>query len=163
MPWYPCHCVYDPPPCNVCTADAATVTVQISGFVDDACANCDLFDATWVFSRIGADACAWIRTIYASGCTTRMGTWVHMVLTAKVLSPSANQGWELYIRVRTGTYIDPFAGNGSNYAYYRWSSGSSADFDCTATRSLTLFTYVPDPTAAENPCDLSSLTITVNP
>jgi hypothetical protein len=166
LAWYPCGCDYDPPPCSICTADAATVTVQISGFTDDACPNCDSFDATYVFSRTGADACAWTKTVYHSGCTGSpfyFGTWVHMVLTAKVLSPGTSQGWELYIRTNTGTYVDPFSGPGLNFAYYRWNSGSTADFDCTATRTMTLYYYTPDPTPSENPCNIGGLTVTVNP
>lgn len=166
MAWYGCQCVVDPPPCNVCTADAATLTVQISGLVDDACANCNEMDATYIVSRTGGDACLWWAYIYRSGCTGSpffFGTWMRLALRAKVLAPSANQGWELHIDTNQGTFIDPYSGPGSNYAIYRWNSGSTADFDCTATRTLTLNTYVPDPTAANNPCDISALTITVNP
>lgn len=165
MAWYGCCCPYDPPPCNICTSDAATMTLQISGLVDDACANCDTFDGTYVLSRSGSNACIWLTTRFASGCVGSpffYGTWINLSLTAKVLAPSANQGWELFIRTSVGYYSDPFIA-GYNYATYRWNSGSTADFDCTATRSMTLFTYVPDPTPSENPCDLSSLTITVNP
>lgn len=163
LAWYPCCCTYDPPPCTVCTADSATVSVSLSGMVVDYCANCVSLDATYVLTRTGTNACTWRTSRFLSGCTGSpffYGTWLTLTLQAMVLSPGTNQGWQLTVKTSSGYFSEPVLA-GLNTAVYRWNSGSAADFDCTMTRSLTLYTYSPDPT--NNPCDTSTLTVTVNP
>lgn len=162
MSWYPCRCTIDPPPCTNCTADLDTVAVEISGFVSDDCI-CTVLDSTYILSRTGSNACRWCRTSYGSSCpSSPYGIWMTMCLEARPLTPSVNKGWVLTISTGRGTYSDGLA-TGYSTATYRWSSGSSADFDCTATQSLSLLSYVPDPDPSINPCDMSSLTVTVNP
>ena len=156
MSWYPCCCPYDPPPCSNCTADLDNVQVEISGITADLCYNCPDLDGTYTLTRTGANACIWTGRWY-SDCYLpggyRLG--IDITLESRPLTPSSNKGWVMTINIGVpGTWVDVVT--------YRWNSGSSSDFDCTTTRSLTYYAHVPDPF---NPvCDgYTALTITVNP
>lgn len=137
--WYPWCCCGDPPPCGNCTADSDNVSVTISGFsagtncTED---NCNSLEGTYVLSRGVVSACWW-QMWYTRWCDTTVcaaGGWYTISLKAQTLPLSGNLGWVLTLR-----YEWP---NGScvswvvDTATYVWDSGDTADFDCTATHSL---------------------------
>jgi hypothetical protein len=134
--WYPWCCCGDSPPCAKCTSDADTVAVTITGFsAGSSCteASCDLLEGTYVLPRQVWDPC-WYQKIWSRGCTTAMpiaGTYTIRAWVGPV-PVTSNWGWNVTL---TFTY-----GIGLAYtetAYYKWDSGGTSAFDCTATRSMT--------------------------
>lgn len=158
--WYPwCCCdIVDPPPCSNCTADANTVSITVSGATDDYCNQCDeAFNGTFVAVRDPSVSCRWIYSNYVWPCRVVGSSFLFgargFVLSAQTLFPSANKGWNLSLTVGANFHNDT--------AIYRWNSGSTSSFDCTATRSLSNYVFTPDPT--QSTCaNLNGLTITVN-
>lgn len=163
-----CGTVVDPPPCTACTADASTVTLTISGATDSTCNQCnEFFNGTYILSRKLTNACLWTYTNYNHVCWSSGGGIVYygqlyIQAAAQQLFPSSAKGWNVGI-IYAVTWFPagyPWPTYTQNLIY-RWNSGSSSPFDCTATRSLSLHSYVPDPVA--QPCaNLDSLTITIN-
>ena len=161
MGWYPCCCGGTPPPCSYCTANNADVVVDISGIPTDVCAGCVDLNGTYTLPQDGGDACVWTNNYcfdYCSGDSLKLT----LTLEARPLTPSANVGWRLtaYLAIYSGTGC-----SGSYYALsnviYQGSSGGTADFDCTAARTLTHYLDTPDLMYGE-PCDLDVWTVTVN-
>lgn len=159
---------WDPPPCTVCTSDADTVTVTISGATDSLCNRCnENLNGTFVLSRVFSNACLWTYTNYNHNCYLHGSGFItygslFIQAASQQLYPSSNKGWRVSIGYGVTWWPGGFPPTTySQNAIYQWNSGSSSAFDCTATRNLSLHSYVPDPVT--DPCaNLDSLTVTVN-
>ena len=163
--WYPwCCCDFeDPPPCQYCTADADTVSLSIAGASDDACNLCNEgVNSTYILRRSLTGACGWGKILYGGACNATPSLDVYtfkMALSVNPLYPSPNIGWSLTLEL-TG-YLYSLGGIYMDVAVYRWNSGGTSDIDCTASRSLTNFSYTPDPT--RSPCaNFGALTVSIN-
>jgi hypothetical protein len=160
MGWYPCCCggSVTPDPCEHCTDLYYLVDVTLDGFSNAICGSCASLDATYTLTQQPTEGCCWTRTenlICSEGCNYQ----IELTLCAVILTPGTNKGWDLTIRIRTLNCYDPEI---EDMARYRWNSGSTDDFDCTETHTLTLYLYTPDPSGPL--CSgLNSLTVTVNP
>lgn len=166
MGWYPCGCCGgggEGDPCDHCTTTSDTVQIEISGIGEDVCSACTDLNGTYALAQDGIEYCVWTATQCFLYCPSGYSMKVTFGLEARPLTPSANVGWRLTVTMQI--YSNTTC-SGSPYAeslvIYQWSSGGTADFDCTATRTATLFLETPDPTYGE-PCDLSTWTVTINP
>lgn len=165
--WYPwCCCdLVDPPPCSSCTADSETISVTIAGATDDACTYCDEnVNGTFVLRRLPYSTCGWAFVDYNMVCKYVYPSFLKVTfsigLVAGTLPPSSNKGWHMRISLTTNwTYPSAY----EDVATYRWNSGGTSAFDCTATRTLTNYTYVPDPSYVQLCSNMDALTVTVNP
>jgi hypothetical protein len=127
----------------------------------------EFLNGTFILSRVNHNACLWTFTnhnhnchLHGSGFITYCSLFIQAA--SQQLYPSSNKGWRVSIGYGVtwcpGGFPPPTY---SQNAIYQWNSGSSSAFDCTATRSLSLYSYVPDPVT--DPCaNLNSLTVTVN-
>lgn len=153
--WFPCCTPYDPPPCAKCSADDDAMSITIAGLSNGTyCSGCSFFNATFVLARSSGDACKWVKTGYGGNCGG-VGEYYVMTVLATVLSPGTNYGFlaGLEARYQQGGTIH------IEYVNRRWNSGVASAFDCTATRTTTLYTYLQD--AGCN--GWSTATIEINP
>jgi len=155
--WFCCRCQtpYDPPPCGICSADDNAMSITIAGLSNGTyCSGCSFFNATFVLARTAGNACKWEKTGYGGNCGG-LGEYYIMNVLATVLSPGSNYGFRAAVEAR-------YAQGGSVHPEYvtrRYNSGAATPFDCTATRTTTLYTYLQDAG-----CDgWSTATITINP
>jgi hypothetical protein len=154
--WFCCRCQtpFDPPPCGICTADSDALSITIAGLSNATCSGCAFFNATFILPRTAGNACKWQKTGIGGNCNTLGQPYIMSVL-AGTLSPSSNVGFH------AGVQVSSYYSGTMNIEYTnrRWNSGSTADFDCTATRVTSAYTYLQD-----TGCNgWSTATITINP
>lgn len=166
MGWYPCDCCGgggEGDPCDHCTTTSDTIQVTISGITEDICSACIDYNGTYSLTQDVSDACIWRFSTCQLYCPAGYSVKITMALESRPLTPSSNVGWRLTVAFQvysnTACSGSPYAGSN---VIYQWSSGGTADFDCTATQYLTYYLSTPDPTYDET-CALMGWTVTVNP
>lgn len=131
--WYPC-CPVEPTPylCEHCTADTtpANVTVTFSDVTDGRFCLCEWMNATFVLPRTASEVfCIWALTGERE-CAPGYGTF-SWNLQAQAMDFGAVRGWEVTLNITTNS--------GISVIKWRWSTATDAAFDCTASRTATLY------------------------
>ena len=131
------------------------ISLTIDGFGNDTnCIRCEYLDGTYVMQRTQQNTCSWQLDQYF-GCTASTYTDALLKLraSATVITPGTDTGWYVTISLLRGPSWNTDA------TTYRWASGSSDPFDCTATQSLAHFFTI----ELQDLCTgWTALTVTVN-
>lgn len=158
MTWYPCCYESVEPECEICSADADTVTVTISGLTSHTwCNRCENLNGTYILTRNPANACVWNYTLSSNQLCNSDFPQSTLTITASVGESTGTYWWFVNI-----TFITTLQGSArTSSADYEWDSEDDVALDCTAEQVLAYEGHTPS--ATHPMCDnWDGLTVTVN-